>query len=215
MDHRRGALPHQRATDDTRHHPRVIHPPWIVTSPARVGPRGAIAPSGRRRFLRGTPLPFPPALFDAAAVALISYQRAVPPDTHFWRMGLVASWGGSSPLQAAVFHGPGDSRIEDRPRPTLETPSDAILRITHSAICGSDLWYYRGQAEKAPGNPIGHEPLGIVESIGTDVTSVEAGDRVFAPFRISCGECEFCRTGLQTSCADGSSGARKPAVLRG
>lgn len=108
-------------------------------------------------------------------------------------------------MRAAVFHGPSDIRIEERPRPTVETPADVVVRVTHSAICGSDLWYYRGQAEKEEGSPIGHEPMGIVEAIGTDVTSVEPGDRVFAPFRLSCGHCEFCRTGLHTSCVDGYS----------
>lgn len=108
-------------------------------------------------------------------------------------------------MRAAVFRGPGDIRIEDRPAPTIETPSDAIVRVTHTAICGSDLWYYRGQAEREIGGPIGHEPMGIVDSIGDDVRSVEPGDRVFAPFRLSCGACEFCRSGLQTSCVDGYS----------
>ncbi|TMT81651.1 IMP dehydrogenase [Haloterrigena sp. H1] len=107
-------------------------------------------------------------------------------------------------MKAAVYRGPGDIRIEDRPDPSVEEPTDAIIRVTHTAVCGSDLWFYRGEEEKEEGEPVGHEPMGIVEEVGDDVRSVEPGDRVFAPFSTSCGECEFCRKGLHTSCPNGS-----------
>jgi alcohol dehydrogenase len=103
-------------------------------------------------------------------------------------------------MEAAVFRGPGDVRIETVPDPEIEASTDAVVRITHTAICGSDLWFYRGKRGLPEGSPIGHEPMGIVEEVGEDVRHVEPGDRVLAPFSISCGECEFCRKGLYTSC---------------
>jgi threonine dehydrogenase-like Zn-dependent dehydrogenase len=107
-------------------------------------------------------------------------------------------------MDAAVFHGPGDIRIENVPDPELEEPTDAIVRITRTAICGSDLWFYRGQRDYEPGWRTGHEPMGIVEEAGSEVRSVEAGDHVLAPFSISDGTCEFCRQGLHTSCVHGN-----------
>jgi threonine dehydrogenase-like Zn-dependent dehydrogenase len=108
-------------------------------------------------------------------------------------------------MRAAVFRGPGEIEIEDVPRPKIEAPTDAIVRVTHSAICGSDLWFYRGDSDREIGSRVGHEPMGIVEEVGDDVRSVDVGDRVLAPFVISCGSCEFCRKGLYTSCVDGDS----------
>ena len=108
-------------------------------------------------------------------------------------------------MRAATFHGPEDIRIQDVPRPEIESPTDAIVRVTHTAVCGSDLWFYRGDSDREAGSAVGHEPMGIVESVGDDVRSVEPGDRVFAPFKMSCGFCEFCRKGLQTSCVNGDS----------
>ncbi|WP_135667408.1 zinc-dependent alcohol dehydrogenase family protein [Halorhabdus rudnickae] len=108
-------------------------------------------------------------------------------------------------MRAAVYHGPGEIAIEEVPNPEIESPTDAIVRVTHTAICGSDLWPYRGESDRDVPSRIGHEPMGIVEETGDDVRSVEPGDRVFAPFVISCGECEFCRKGLHTSCVNGDS----------
>jgi alcohol dehydrogenase len=108
-------------------------------------------------------------------------------------------------MQAAIYRGASDIRIEDTPDPVVEAPTDAIVRITYTAICGSDLWFYRGEQDYEDGAPVGHEPMGIVEDVGEDVRHVEPGDRVFAPFWISCGECEFCRKGLQTSCVNGDN----------
>ena len=108
-------------------------------------------------------------------------------------------------MRAAVYRGPGEIEIETVPKPEIESPGDAIVRVTHTAICGSDLWPYRGVDDREVPSRIGHEPMGIVEKIGDDVRSVDPGDRVFAPFVISCGACEFCRKGLCTSCVNGDS----------
>jgi alcohol dehydrogenase len=75
--------------------------------------------------------------------------------------------------------------------------------VTHTAICGSDLWFYRGESDRETPSRVGHEPMGIVEEVGEDVVSLDPGDRVFAPFVVSCGRCEFCRKGLHTSCVNG------------
>jgi threonine dehydrogenase-like Zn-dependent dehydrogenase len=107
-------------------------------------------------------------------------------------------------MRAAVFHAPGDIRIDQVPDPRIQEPTDAIVRITHSAICGSDLWFYRGQTDYQPGWRVGHEPMGIVEAVGSEVRSVKPGDFVIAPFAISDGTCEFCQKGLHTVCANGS-----------
>jgi threonine dehydrogenase-like Zn-dependent dehydrogenase len=106
-------------------------------------------------------------------------------------------------MRAAVFHGTQDIRIEDVPDPRIEEPTDAIVRITRTAICGSDLWFYRGQQEYEPGSRTGHEPMGIVEEVGSGVRNLKPGDLVLAPFAISDGTCEFCEAGLHTACTHG------------
>jgi alcohol dehydrogenase len=106
-------------------------------------------------------------------------------------------------MRAAIYHGPRDIRVEDAPEPELDDATDALVRVTHTAVCGSDLWFYRGESDRDAPSAVGHEPMGIVEAVGDEVRSVEPGDRVFAPFKISCGYCEFCRKGLHTSCVNG------------
>jgi len=108
-------------------------------------------------------------------------------------------------MRAAIYRGPGEITVEEVPDVELDSPNDAVVRVTHTAVCGSDLWFYRGESDRENGSRVGHEPMGIVEDVGEDVTSVDVGDRVFAPFVISCGRCEFCRKGLQTSCTNGDS----------
>jgi len=110
-----------------------------------------------------------------------------------------------SSMRAAVYRGPGEIAVEEVPKPEVESPTDAVIRVTHTAVCGSDLWFYRGDSDREEGSRVGHEPMGVVEEVGEDVTSVEPGDRVIAPFAISCGECEFCRKGLYTSCVEDES----------
>lgn len=106
-------------------------------------------------------------------------------------------------MKAAIYHGPGDVRVEEIDEPKIQDPDDVIMRVTHTAICGSDLWFYRGYEEHEEGSRVGHEPMGIVEEVGENVRNVKPGDRVLSPFAISCGECEFCRKGLHTSCVKG------------
>jgi threonine dehydrogenase-like Zn-dependent dehydrogenase len=103
-------------------------------------------------------------------------------------------------VKATVYHGPGDVRVEQVPDPTLRDPTDAIVRVSHACICGSDLWPYRGQGEWQPGARTGHELMGIVDAVGPEVRTLRKGDRVMAPFAFSDGTCEFCREGLYTSC---------------
>jgi threonine dehydrogenase-like Zn-dependent dehydrogenase len=105
-------------------------------------------------------------------------------------------------MKAITFHGTGDVRVESVPDPRVVDPTDAIVRITTSAICGSDLHQYHGRVPNMEaGAVMGHEFLGVVEEVGPDVKQVRAGDRVLAPFSVSCGSCEWCRAGLPTQCA--------------
>lgn len=103
-------------------------------------------------------------------------------------------------MKATVYHGPRDVRVETVPDPTLTAPTDALVRVVNAAICGSDLWPYRGVVRWEPGSRIGHEFTGVVEAIGSEVRTVKPGAFVVAPFSFSDGTCEFCRIGLQTSC---------------
>ncbi|HVA33568.1 MAG TPA: zinc-binding dehydrogenase [Candidatus Baltobacteraceae bacterium] len=107
-------------------------------------------------------------------------------------------------MKATVYHGARDVRLETVADPVLREPTDAIVRVTRAAICGSDLWFYRGITQWEPGDRTGHEFIGIVEETGPHVRTVTAGDLVIAPFVSSDGECEFCKKGLQTSCVHGS-----------
>ena len=106
-------------------------------------------------------------------------------------------------MRATVFHAPGDVRVETVPDPRVEAPTDAIVRVTHACICGSDLWFYRGVSTWEPGWRTGHEFVGVVAETGPEVTTVKPGDRVIAPFSYSDGSCEFCRKGVHTSCVNG------------
>src|SRR3954454_24316695 len=110
-------------------------------------------------------------------------------------------------MRAAVFEGPGNIRIQQVPAPEVELPTDAVVQITASAICGSDLWSYRGYGQRVPGSRIGHEFVGVVTDVGPDVRTVRRGDLVIAPFTWSDGTCEYCLHGLQTSCVDGGEWA--------
>lgn len=106
-------------------------------------------------------------------------------------------------MRAAVFEGPGNIRIEQVPDAELELDTDAVVRVTAAAICGSDLWSYRGYGTRQPGARIGHEFVGVVEDVGAEVRTVRRGDLVISPFTWSDGTCEYCMHGLHTSCVDG------------
>ena len=106
-------------------------------------------------------------------------------------------------MRATVFHGPQDVRVEEVPDAQVQTGRDAVVRVTHACVCGSDLWPYGGGLPKEAGTRIGHEFLGVVDAVGPDVTSVAVGDLVLSPFTWSCGSCEHCRRGLPSSCVRG------------
>ncbi|MER6631847.1 zinc-dependent alcohol dehydrogenase family protein [Streptomyces sp. NPDC000987] len=106
-------------------------------------------------------------------------------------------------MRATVIYGPSDIRIEEVPDPVVRKPTDAVVRVVNACICGSDLWAYRGVASRTAGQRIGHEFLGIVEAVGSEVRDVQPGDFVVAPFVWSDGACDFCREGLHTSCPQG------------
>jgi threonine dehydrogenase-like Zn-dependent dehydrogenase len=104
-------------------------------------------------------------------------------------------------MKAAVWHGPRDVRVDEVPDPTITEPTDAIVRMTTTGLCGSDLHLYEPlSAYMREGDILGHEPMGVVEAVGSDVTEVAVGDRVVLPFQISCGRCAMCSQGLQTQC---------------
>ena len=106
-------------------------------------------------------------------------------------------------MRATVMHGAGDVRIETVPDARLVEPTDALVVVTRAAICGSDLWPYKSMEPDEAGRRMGHEFIGVVEAVGADVRTVEAGDLVVAPFLWSDGTCVFCREGLHTSCLHG------------
>jgi threonine dehydrogenase-like Zn-dependent dehydrogenase len=103
-------------------------------------------------------------------------------------------------VKGAVIHGPRDVRYEERAAPKIIEPTDALLRLSATCICGSDLWPYRGIAETKEPTPIGHEYCGIVEEIGRAVSSVKPGQFVIGSFFASDNSCPHCRAGYQTSC---------------
>jgi alcohol dehydrogenase len=105
-------------------------------------------------------------------------------------------------MKAAIFHGPHDIRVEEVPKPEVKAPTDAIVRVVLACVCGSDLWYYRGIA-KHPKGSIGHEFIGIIDEVGSDVKTVKKGDFVIAPFAFSDGTCPNCQEGFQTACIRG------------
>lgn len=107
-------------------------------------------------------------------------------------------------MRALVFEGPGLIVVGDRPAPQIIDDGDAIVRVTASGLCGSDLHPYLGREPMARGTIPGHEAVGIVEAVGPDVEVIEAGDRVIVPFTTSCGRCEPCRRGLSARCEKGA-----------
>ncbi|GAA3662549.1 zinc-dependent alcohol dehydrogenase family protein [Microbacterium marinilacus] len=109
-------------------------------------------------------------------------------------------------MRATFLHGPGDVRLEEVPDPVIRDPRNAIVRVVASCVCGSDLWHYRGVTAK-PDEPtrIGHEFVGVVEEVGSDVSRVRPGDFVIAPFYDCDMTCANCRNGFSTSCLERGS----------
>src|SRR5215212_10267127 len=104
-------------------------------------------------------------------------------------------------MKALTWHGKRDVQVDNVPDPTIQEPTDAIIRVTTTAICGSDLHLYEVLGPfMSAGDVLGHEPMGIVEEVGSGVTNLAPGDRVVIPFQISCGSCWMCDHGLQTQC---------------
>src|SRR3954454_1124734 len=104
-------------------------------------------------------------------------------------------------MKAVTWHGKRDVRVETVPDPEIQEPTDVIVRVTSSGICGSDLHLYEVMGPfLSQGDVLGHEPMGVVEEVGSAVTQIAAGDRVVIPFNISCGSCFMCERGLQSQC---------------
>jgi threonine dehydrogenase-like Zn-dependent dehydrogenase len=104
-------------------------------------------------------------------------------------------------MKALTWHGKRDVRVDEVPDPRIEQPTDAIVRITSTAICGSDLHLYEVLGPYLQrGDVLGHEPMGVVEEVGPEVTHIKPGDRVVVPFNISCGSCWMCSRGLFAQC---------------
>lgn len=109
-------------------------------------------------------------------------------------------------MRATVLHAPFDVRLDEVPEPELLRPTDALVRVSATCVCGSDLWSYRGINDVPAPRRIGHEFVGVVEEVGAEVRTVRPGQFVIAPFRYSCGVCVHCRAGLHTSCVLGGRG---------
>jgi threonine dehydrogenase-like Zn-dependent dehydrogenase len=104
-------------------------------------------------------------------------------------------------MKAVVFHGVGDIRLDDVPEPKIQSSTDAIIQITASAICGTDLHMIRGTFPgMVPGTILGHEAVGLVQEVGADVRNLKVGDRVVVPSTIACGYCSYCRSGYHSQC---------------
>src|SRR5215210_3783952 len=106
-------------------------------------------------------------------------------------------------MKATIMYRAGDVRVENVPDATIKEPTDALVRVTRACICGSDLWPYKDLEPTEGGRRMGHEAIGIVEAVGSDVRNVKKGDFVVMPFAFSDSSCDFCHEGLPTSCVHG------------
>lgn len=107
-------------------------------------------------------------------------------------------------MKALVFHGPGKRSWEEKPRPTIDKPTDAVVRITHTTICGTDLHILKGDVPAVvDGRILGHEGVGVVEEIGDGVSNIQVGDEVLISCVTSCGRCDYCKRGIYAHCRDG------------
>ena len=122
-------------------------------------------------------------------------------------------------MRATLMYASGDVRVEEVPDPVLQEPTDAIVRVTHACVCGSDLHPYHDLEATPEGRRMGHEAIGVVEEVGDDVSTLRPGDTVIVPFAWSDGTCAFCRDGITTSCVhggffDGAPSATQAEKLR-
>src|ERR687886_2750213 len=122
-------------------------------------------------------------------------------------------------MKATVMYEAGDVRVQDVPDATIVEPTDALIRVTRACICGSDLHPYHQMERTESGTRMGHEAIGVVEDVGSQVTKIKKGDLVVMPFAYSDGTCEFCREGLTTACVhvgffgnEGADGAQAEAA---
>jgi threonine dehydrogenase-like Zn-dependent dehydrogenase len=106
-------------------------------------------------------------------------------------------------MRGTVMYAAGDVRTEDVPDPKIDKPTDAVIRVTSACICGSDLWPYQSLAPEDGARVMGHEAIGVVEEVGSDIRTVKLGELVVMPFAFSDGTCSFCEHGLQTACIHG------------
>ncbi|TAL99339.1 MAG: alcohol dehydrogenase [Rhodanobacter sp.] len=107
-------------------------------------------------------------------------------------------------MKALVFHGPGQRSWEEKPRPTIDQPTDAVVRITHTTICGTDLHILKGDVPAVvDGRILGHEGVGVVEEVGAGVSNIQVGDEVLISCVTSCGRCDYCKRGIYAHCRDG------------
>ena len=107
-------------------------------------------------------------------------------------------------MKALVYTGPGTIQVLDRPKPTIQTPTDAIVRLLHASICGTDLHILKGDVPSAkPGLALGHEGVGVVDEIGDAVEGVKVGDRVLVSCMTKCGSCKYCQRGITAHCETG------------
>ena len=118
-------------------------------------------------------------------------------------------------MRGAVLHAPGDVRVEDRDDPTIVEPTDAVIRLSATCVCGSDLWPYRGADEITDPAPMGHEYCGIVEEVGAEVAGIKPGQFVVGSFFASDNTCEVCRSGYQSSCLHREAAAPGPPRTSG
>ncbi|WP_236995504.1 zinc-dependent alcohol dehydrogenase family protein [Halomonas huangheensis] len=110
----------------------------------------------------------------------------------------------TKPMKALVYEGPGQRSWKDKPRPCIEKPTDTIVRLTHTTICGTDLHILKGDVPTVEaGRTLGHEGIGIVEEVGDSVSSVKQGDQVLISCITSCGHCDYCKQGMYAHCRDG------------
>ncbi|WP_125569091.1 zinc-dependent alcohol dehydrogenase family protein [Companilactobacillus insicii] len=109
-------------------------------------------------------------------------------------------------MKAALFVEPGKMTVTNTPKPKIEKSTDAIIRVIRACVCGSDLWWYRGISKREPNSLAGHEAIGIVDEVGSDLKNIQKGDFVIVPFTHGCGHCAACLAGFDGDCLNGPKG---------